>query len=139
MKKLLTLFALTAAVALGSVASRVPAAPALGDKPVRYEFAELSYSQGNRGNPAFVPGQPGIPQVIPFIIARFSTSDEELEGTSWEDLANKLKAPAPKKESLATVHKLRVLNKLNADGWEVIEHTALAVTPMIWSLRRKVP
>ena len=139
MKKLVILFALTAVVALGSFASRVPAAPALADRPVRYEFAELSYSHGNRSNPAFVPGQQGVPQVIPFISARFSTSDEEIEGNSWEDLANRLKAPSPKKESPATVHKLRVLNKLNADGWEVIERTGLAVTPMIWSLRRRVP
>jgi hypothetical protein len=140
MKKLVILFSVTVAVALGSLVSHGPAAPALGEKPIRWEFAELRYYRGLRANPAFA-GQPGVPVNIPQVIARFTTADDEIEANEWDDLAKKLNAPAPKKEVTTTVHKLRVLKQLSADGWEVVDRSVTGATPGTdsWSLRRRVP
>jgi hypothetical protein len=130
---------LALAVALGLFAGRSPAAPALGDKPARYEYAELKYTTFRA--PAVQPG--GGPRVgVPHVTIKWITADEEIDATEWEDLANKLKAPAAKKDGgSVTQHKLRVLNRLSADGWEIVEHTGTDGTAGIasWVLRRRVP
>jgi len=131
-----------AAGALGLIASLASAAPALGDKPVRYEYAELQYSHIFRaaGQPG-AAGAKGVP-LVPQLSIKWITADEEIEGTEWDDLANKLKAPAPKKDGTSvTQHKLRVLNRLGTDGWEIVEHTGTDGTSgrAAWFFRRRVP
>jgi hypothetical protein len=58
-------------------------------------------------------------------------------------LADKLKAPAAKKEnSPESVHRLRALNKLSADGWEMLDRPlgeTRAVAGSVLSFRRRVP
>src|SRR5262245_46331878 len=135
---------LALAVALFLIAGPAPAAPALGDKPVRYEYAELKYTRVFRapappggGPPKGVAG-PAVPQVY----VKWITADEEIDADEWDDLANKLKAPAPKKDGgSATQHKLRVLNRLSADGWELIEHTGSDGTTGTanWTFKRRAP
>ena len=72
---------------------------------------------------------------------RFVTGDEEINAKSWEELADKLKAPTPKKEGTPSVHKLRVLNRLGADGWELAEHLGTDGTTGMatWTFKRRVP
>jgi len=72
---------------------------------------------------------------------RFTTGDEEITVKSWEELADKLKAPAPKKEGTENVHRLRVWNRLGADGWEPAEHSgpASSLGTGTWVFKRRVP
>jgi hypothetical protein len=121
-------------------------APTLGDKPPRWEYAELTFERVIT-RPGAV-GQPGAAPVPPRVVIRWSTAEEEFEEKGWEEMADKLKAPPPKKEgSPATVHKLRVLNRLGAGGWEVIEHNGTDGTDgragragtATWLLKRRVP
>jgi hypothetical protein len=69
---------------------------------------------------------------------RWTTAEEEMEYKEWEELADKLKAPSPKKESPPNVHKLRVLNKLSADGWELLDRPAGDASMGTWTFRRQV-
>lgn len=147
MRKPLAIAALAAALTLALFVPRGSSAPALVEKPVRYEYAELRYSRtlvaapgaraagpggfqggGFQGNPggAALPGGPGMPAAPAAEIRtamRWTTGEEEVEVKEWEELADRLKAPAPKRASPATVHKLRVLNKLSADGWELMDRS----------------
>ncbi len=119
------------------------AAPALGDKAPTWEYAELKaervFTRPGAG------GQPGAPPVPPQVVIRWTTAEGEIEEKGWAEMADKLKAPPPKKEGLpATVHKLRVLNRLGADGWEVIDHTGTdgmegRTGPATWLLKRRAP
>jgi hypothetical protein len=49
------------------------------------------------------------------------TAQGETEAAGWEDLATKLKAPPAKAEGTGAVHRVRVLSRLGADGWELVE------------------
>jgi hypothetical protein len=141
MRKLAILSALVVAVALGLFAPRGPAAPALSDKPAKWEYAELKATRVMVAAPG-APQQPGggVP-AIPQVTVRWTTAEEELEEKGWDELANKLKAPAPKKDGSVTLHKLRVLNRLGADGWEIYEHTGTDGTTgtAAWTFRRRAP
>src|SRR5215210_5910236 len=106
-------FCLFLIATLGLMAGLAPAAPALGDRPARHEFAELKYERARVAAP--VPAQPGAPPAGARYTIRWITADEETEATGWDDLAQRLKAPAPKKEGASPIqHKLRVLNQLSA-------------------------
>jgi hypothetical protein len=154
MKRLFLVALIVAVVTLGLTVPGGPAAPALADKPVRYEFGELRYLRG--GQPRANPfggglGQPGAPagkqpapapapQPAAQLSARWTTTDDEIEGKNWEELADKLKAPAAKKEGSVTIHKLRILNKLCADGWEMLDHQVPEdVSNQVWAFRRRLP
>jgi hypothetical protein len=152
MRKLLIVALLAGALALVTFVPRATTAPALSDKPVRYEYAELTYGRvaqpqfggGGRGGGQF-GGQPGgggnaAGRVTTTI--RWTTGEEEVEVQEWSELGDKLKAPAPKKESPQSVHRLRVLNKLSADGWEMLDRPlgeSRAFSATGWSFRRRVP
>jgi hypothetical protein len=127
---------LSLAIALIVLVSHGPAAPAPGDKPIRWEYAELSR--------AFIlpAAQPGAPQARAQLNIRWSTADEEIEGSEWDDLANKLKAPPLKQAGSQLLQKLRLFNRLGADGWEIIEHTGLDGTTggrAHWTFKRRAP
>jgi hypothetical protein len=120
-------------------ASHARTAPALGDKPVKYEYAELTFARAPSLPARGKGGLGGGPVAVP---VRWTTGDEEIEVEEWSELADKLKAPTPKKESPQGVHKIRVLNTLSADGWEMMDQpltdTRLAGV-MGWSFRRRLP
>jgi hypothetical protein len=52
---------------------------------------------------------------------RWITAAGEVEATSWEELAEKLKLP-PARSGVITpaAHRLRVLNHLGGQGWELV-------------------
>lgn len=137
MRKLLAVLAV-AALGLGLFVNRGPAAPAIGDRPVKFEYAELVYSDrfvAPAPQPGAFPG-PGVRQVT----VVWSTSQDEVEAKSWDDLADKLKAPAPKKPGSETVQRLRVFDRLGAEGWEVSEHVQKGINgPVTWAFKRRVP
>jgi hypothetical protein len=150
MRTFVALFAIAAVVALGLFVPRGSSAPNLGEKPVKYEYAELRYSRAFAAPPGMAgfpggpgPGFPGAPPAAPIAgpaavqnSLRWTTAQEEVVTKEWEELADKLKAPAPKKESPVNVHKLRVFNALSAEGWEVVDRPAGDTT--LWVFRRQV-
>jgi hypothetical protein len=139
MKKSFVL-AMFAAVALIGGSSR--GAPALGDKPPRWEYAELHVQRSVVLRPLPAPGGAAAnPAPAPTVIVRWATGDDEVQADSWEQLAEKLKAPAAKKEGTPTVHKLRVFNRLGADDWEVVDHTGTdgTVGTATWLFKRRQP
>jgi hypothetical protein len=142
MKKFALLSALTAIVAFGTLASRGSAAPQLSEKPVKWEYCELRANRGFVAGPA-VAIQPGgaAPRPVPKTSVRLTTTEEEIECNDWAELADKLKAPAAKNADSPAMQKLRVLNRLGSDGWEIVEHVGtdgLAGTAS-WILKRRVP
>jgi len=120
MRKLLLVVAVAATISLSFGVSHGPAAPALADKPVKYEFAELRYVRtaggGNFGGgmPAGFPaggvgGQGGRGpgggfggQAVPVVTTtiRFCTGDDEIEASEWKELGDKLKAPGAKERGV---------------------------------------
>lgn len=145
---------LVCALSLLTLAPNATTAPALGDKPPRYEYAEQTFGRvlprqaqfGGGGPGGQFGGQPapggrgGLAQLSTPI--KWTTGEEEIEVQEWSELADKLKAPAPKKDSPQGVHKLRVLNKLSADRWEMMDQSLSDVrSPAImgWSFRRRLP
>jgi hypothetical protein len=147
-------------LALVSAASLILPATAQ-DKPIKYEYAELRYSRGfvapgpgafpggpqpfpGAGAPGF-PGAPGagagagLPATGFQTTIKWTTGEEELVVKDWDELGEELKAPSPKKESPQTVHKLRVLNKLSADGWELLDRPQADAMNGVWTFRRRLP
>jgi hypothetical protein len=173
MRNALVVAVLAGALALVTFVPRGTTAPALADKPVRYEYAELNYSRGYVGVPPGLapgwagqmnprgfggggplqpgggpPGGPGgagpggQPTPAPEVrtTVRWSTAEEQAEVKSWEELADKLKAPAAKKaNSPETVHKLRVLNRLSEFGWEMMDRPVLNTGTDTVAFRRRLP
>lgn len=122
-------------LALGVFVSRGSSAPA--DKGVRFEYGEIEYSDVT----VFPRGQPGQPQPgVRRVTARWTTSGTTVEGAGWADLGDKLKAPAADKDASEVALRLRVLDRLGADGWEVYARTAgPSGQAGNWSLKRRVP
>lgn len=147
MKRYLALSLLAVVAGIGFVASQSPAVPLPADKPVKWEYAELIMRSTSGRAKGFAPAdgaqpeQPGQPTTPAM---RWVTSDEEITAKNWEELAEKLKAPAPKKEATAASHKLRVLNQLGADGWEMVGQPPTSTgfsttTAGSWMFKRRAP
>jgi hypothetical protein len=99
------------------------AAPALGDKPPKWEYAELTYRN--------IPGRPAgtdadgkeIPATPASVSIHWVTGAGETEVKGWDELADKLKATGFKRGS-ASFQKIQILNYLGSDGWELMEQQA---------------
>ena|SRR5947208_783602 len=139
MRKLVVVSLVAGALALGLVVPRGTTAPALTDKPARYQYAQLRYARTYVAPPANpAPGAPPAPAVA-VVSVRWATADDLVEGTDWANLGDKLKAPAAKREG-ALAQTLRVLDRLGADGWEVYERSEQTNGNFVtWSLKRRVP
>jgi hypothetical protein len=139
MRKLVVVAPVVAALALALLVPRGTSAPALADKPVRYQYAQLRYTctyAALPGNPA--PGAPPAPSVA-VVSVRWATVDDLVEGKDWANLGDKLKAPAAKRVG-PLAQTLRVLDRLGADGWEVYEHSApTSGDADTWWLKRRLP
>src|SRR5262245_26870241 len=97
MRTVLALFAIAAVAALGLFVPRGSSAPNLGEKPVKYEYAELRYSRAFAPGPAMggFPGGPGAgfpgappagPVAGPANVQnsiRWTTAQEELVTKEW--------------------------------------------------------
>jgi hypothetical protein len=103
-----------------AIAPVVAAAPALGDKPPKWEYAELTFRN--------VPGRPAgtdadgkeIPATPASVSIRWINPTGEVEVKGWDELADKLKAPPLKKGTVA-YQKIQILNYLGSEGWELME------------------
>jgi ABC-type Fe3+ transport system substrate-binding protein len=120
------------------------AAPALGEKPVRWEYAELGFKQTVIPQPAQPGANPGGFLKTTLV---WSREGEEIEGKNWKELADNLKAQQLKGESSATRERLRVLNRIGAEGWELVGYQP-AVDPgpgrgssrtESWTFKRPLP
>jgi hypothetical protein len=89
---------------------------------------------GGPGGGAAQPGVPVQPRVRVATI-RWITAAGEVEATSWQELAEKLKLP-PARSGVVTAagHRLRVLNHLGGQGWEMVGGSGTA----IWTFKRKL-
>lgn len=131
---------LLAAMLLMVFATLSTAVPMLADPPVKWEYGEVVYrsafsNRNGRGadpNEGVQPPQPATPAI------RWVTARGETTAKSWEDLADKLKAPAPEKGAANPSPKLRAFDRLGADGWELI-HFSNPGTSQIWTFKRRVP
>ena len=111
------LLCLTALLVLAATA---PAAPALGDRPPKWEYAELSY-RASAGRAARVDEDgKEIPAVPASLSIKWITPAGEVDLKSWDELLAKLKAPALKMGS-ANYVRLQILNYLGGEGWELVE------------------
>jgi len=135
MRKVLVVALVAAALALGLLVPRGTTAPALPDKPVRYQYAQLRYA---RTYPA-PPGNAAPGPAVAVVSVRWATAGELVEGTDWANLGDKLKAPAARRDG-PLAQTLRVLDRLGADGWEVYDHPAPTGGDLeTWWLKRRLP
>jgi hypothetical protein len=90
------------------------------DKPVKWEYAELTYR--------IFPGRPAgkdtdgkdVPAVPAGVATHWITGADDLTATGWTDLAEQLKSPL-KKDSSPESQKIQVLNALGEKGWELVD------------------
>lgn len=119
------------------VAAEPEPAPKAGE---RWEYAELYYSsaatkgRGQAGGPGGAGGVGGPGGaggvVMPKRLAssvRWVTEAGDLEAANWDDLATKLKMPAVK-DATAAALKVKVLNHLGRQGWELVSSTTTVMT-----------
>jgi hypothetical protein len=131
MRKLLGLSLL--GLLLAAVAAS--AAPALPEKPVRWEYAELQTRSGLRAFPKDGDELPAARTL------RWTTGTAEVEAKDWLDLAEKLKATGVKKDGTVTQQRIALLNYLGSEGWELVSHTG-GTTPTgagMWLFKRRAP
>ena len=131
--------------AVGLVAGPGSAAPALADKPPKWEYAELHQRSTARGFGA-AKGENEQPQppaagrtAEPTL--RWVTGESEIEAKGWDELATRLKAPVAKKEGTPIGRRVQVLNHLGSDGWELVSTTGgtTATAAAVWTFKRRVP
>jgi hypothetical protein len=134
------------------------AAPTLADKPPKWEYAELTF-RSTAGRPARVDPD-GVPMatVQATTTIRWITNDGEIDAKGWDELADMLKMKGFKKEGSAALQKVRMLNILGSEGWELMEqqggNTATTFGPgdrsskssgfgstgtTTWLLKRRIP
>jgi hypothetical protein len=118
--------------------------PKVGQK---WEYAELHFTaastrpvRGGMGAPGGAggaggaggvggPGAPGGRVVrVAATTVRWVTGEGETEADGWEGLATKMKAPAAAKGATPVAHKLKLLNHLGAQGWELVSSTTTVMT-----------
>jgi hypothetical protein len=94
MKVRILLGAVAACAVAGVLARPGQTAPALAERPPRWEYAELQFAPPfGAGFPAGGNGAAGRAATVWWV-----TAEGETEAAGWEDLATKLKAPPAKAE-----------------------------------------
>jgi hypothetical protein len=137
MKKLLLCAALLLSAVTGLWAAPIPASSTQG--AAQWEYCEV-YCKGGGfvGSRPRMPAGGPLPAAVPQGTTRLVTAETEIEATNWEDLATKIKAVETKSTEGKPSHKLRVFNKLGADGWEIVEcHHETGSGCDVWTFRRK--
>jgi hypothetical protein len=135
---------LLASAGLFGLAASGQAAPGSPGKPANWQYAELSYryipaqGAGTAADGTVVPGRPAAE------VVRWVTAEGEVEAKAWADLAERLKAPALKKDGSAAYQKVQVFNFLGSDGWELVGQSETLPTPQravprTWTFKRRVP
>jgi hypothetical protein len=62
------------------------------------------------------------------VSVRWVTGDGETEADDWAALAGKLKAPAAAKGANAAAHRVKLLNHLGSQGWELVSSNGNLMT-----------
>jgi hypothetical protein len=83
------------------------------------------------------PGPGAAPAVarVPRTTIRWATSKATIEADGWEGMAKQLKAPPAAKDATEVNHKLRVMDRLGAQSWELVAYDRDA---NVWTFKRKV-
>jgi hypothetical protein len=140
MRKVLVVCLVAGALALGLFVPRGSSAPASAGRAT-VEYGELRYT----ANLLVREGQPGQPKPQPVrqVTANWYTAAGAVEAKEWKDLGDKLRAPGAKDDASPLALRLRVLDRLGADGWEVYEHerpaNGFGGSTETWMLRRRLP
>jgi hypothetical protein len=151
MAKYLALGALCLAALAAGADDKKAEKPEPGRKGDKWEYAELHYSlsrvgkAGKMGGGGFGGGglggpggggnvQPGPAAMVVAtkVTVRWITADDETEAEGWDGLATKLKAPAAGKDAKAATHKVKLLNHLGREGWELV-----STDGSVWTFKRK--
>jgi hypothetical protein len=106
--------------------------------PVRYAFAELEQENGYPP-PKPEPGEGVTIGIEPSVT--WLTSTERVEVQNWRELAKHLGIAQPDNLLPPAVARLKVLEKLSADGWEIMDRPNLDARnhQFTWTFRRKLP
>ena len=111
-------------IALLAFAAACPAAPQLGDKPAKWEYAQVTF-RNIPARPAGIDGDGNQVEAVPASMSiRWISVDGEVEVKSWADLAEKLKAAKFKKDGSAELQRIQLLNHLGGEGWELMDQSA---------------
>jgi hypothetical protein len=79
------------------------------------------------------------PVAVPRMTLQWSTGDEDVQATSWDDLATKMKIPQATKDAKTPASKMKVINYLGSQGWEMVSHhEPITSGPTVWTFKRKV-
>lgn len=76
------------------------------------------------------------------IVVEWTTADQAIKSEDWDDVADKLKVPSLKEAGTSGQRKLRLLNRLVSDGWEIVEHQRPTIggsATESWTFKRRVP
>jgi len=104
------------------------AAPALGDRPPKWEYAELTYRTIPARAGGVDPDGKEIPATPASASIRWVTGAGEIEAKSWAEFAEKLRFAAFKKDGSAAFLKIQMLNHLGSEGWELMEQQVSSPT-----------
>jgi hypothetical protein len=136
---------LALAVVVSVCAGKAEAAPAPAPAE-QWEYAEISTTSTRMparfGDGPALPGQPDRPpRGTRQTVVRFATAAGEVEAPSWGELAAKLKAPEARSGAASvSAQRLRVLNHLGSQGWELVSGGGGAWSPSTGTMlfKRKV-
>jgi hypothetical protein len=78
-----------------------------------------------------------MPVAVARVTVSWITGNDEVEATSWNDLAAKMKAPQAKKGASAAAQNMKVMNHLGSQGWELVSPQQETVRSTIWTFKRK--
>jgi hypothetical protein len=116
-------------------------APALGDRPTKWEYAELTWQYTRLLPPKGQAGGVGADSVT----VKWITADQTIEAKGWDEIGDKIKVPTIKDEAPAAQRKMRMLNRLGSDGWEMVDHRSTSNNINNdygidhWTFKRRVP
>jgi hypothetical protein len=121
---MLRFWAILATMIPASLAAAEPEPEPVARPAVRWQYAELQQRQSGAVAAAADDGTrtPGK------LVISWNTSSGKASADGWEEMAKKLKAPTPGKDAEPN-HRLRVLDRLGAEGWELVG-TETATTPV---------
>ncbi|MFO0964927.1 MAG: hypothetical protein U0793_04960 [Gemmataceae bacterium] len=142
MKRPLALLFLSAAVLSAYFGGRAHAVPVPSlPAPLTVEQWEYCEIVEKRTTVREVPpaGKAGAIMTKSVSSLRWVTAETEIEAPSWADLGAKMKIPA-KADASPEMQRLRVLNRMGMEGWELISHSKTGSTitgPENWLFRRK--
>ena len=118
----------------------IPAIAQAGKSAQKWEYGELRHHE--RAGTFVAPNKEVFIPAVEWI-----SGHGFVRGYGWEGMADKLKAPALKKDAIKdakkdvveAIQRVRVLNHLGAQGWEMISYERNQQTGMsLWIFKRRI-